>query len=160
MGLGIIPKNYPCETNGTAVIVTTLDHHISGPSLDENGATVGQINCDDTAECGGCPWRSRLGSHATSALSLMGTRCWYRGTHGAYLLSMLDMNATALYGDDNNEVTAPVLKELVAGIDERVDYREPIIGPDGDDLRDDYRYLRDWLAFAADECDGAETWEH
>lgn len=158
MGLDNIPNNYPCKTNGTAVMVKMIDQRTGEPYIDENGETVDQINCDSTMECGGCPWKVRLGDRAGSVLGIFGTHCWYRGKYGVSLLSMLDMDAEALYGNSDHKVTVPVLRELIAEMDERLDYTEPVIGPNGSDLRDDYRYLRDWMEFVADECDGAEAW--
>lgn len=158
MGLDNIPKHYPCKTNGTAVMVTKIDQRTGEPYIDENGETVDQINCDATVECGGCPWHARLGTQAGGALGFLGTHCWYRGKYGVWLLAQLDINAEALYGDSDHEVTVPALRELIAEMDELVDYSEPIYDAEGADLRDDYRYLRDWLEFAAEECGGAMAW--
>ena len=157
MGLDNIPKNYPCKANGTAVMDKMIDQRTGEPYINENGETVDQINCDSTMECGGCPWKVRLGDQTGSVLGILGTHCWYRGKYGVRLLSMLDMDAEALYGDENQEVTVPVLRELIAEMDERVDYSQPIT-IDGDDIVDDYRYLRDWMEFVADECGGAVAW--
>jgi len=163
MGLDNIPNKYACKTQGTAVMVELIDQATGKAILDENGQTYEQIDCDQTMACGGCPWKDRLGNSNGRVYGIFGTPCWYRGKYGVRLLDAVGIHGgQMLYGTsyDKPVVTPHACTLLADNIDDHLgdgDETERFF-MDGEDVTDDLIYLRDWLMFVAEECDGSEAW--
>lgn len=142
MGLDNIPRDYPCQRQGTAVLVD------------------GKIDCDATMGCGACPWKNAAPTKG-AVYGILGAPCWYRGKYGAALLATLGRTAAgdALYGDDNGIVSPDTLREIASVVVEIKDSfgGRPIL-LDGEDETASLDYLAWWCEFAADECDGAVAW--
>lgn len=156
MGLDNIPKNYACRKNGTAVMVKMMDHRTGEPYIDQNGDTVDQIDCDATVTAGGCPWHRRLGNQDGGVLGPLGTYCWYRGKYGVQLLAKVGIDGMALYGDEDEFVSADTCHGLADDIDDHIETTRASMPDVQHEV--DLVYLRDWLRFVADECDGADAW--
>jgi hypothetical protein len=169
MGLDNIPKNYPCKTQGTAVLEPRLDENGS-PRLDDKGSPLTTINCDKTAECGGCTWKNDYeasGLRGGQVSGIFGTSCWYRGKYGNYLLERLghydEDGSVSFYGDneDGTEKSAQDCADLASIFDESIiEYRiteEYEAGAD-DDTIIEAKYASWWLNWVAEKADGSVCW--
>ena len=170
MGLDNIPRNYPCKTGGTAVMVNMKDHQTGEDYINENGEPELQIDCDATQECGGCPWKNKVAGEG-AVYGILGTSCWYRGKYGAVLLDAAGIDANPLWGDGDGEVTPDVCRgiademreyaenyaEVEADGEKRITIRDPYDGEDAD-VTDQFFYLIRWLEWVAEDCDGAVAW--
>ncbi|MGA0848620.1 MAG: hypothetical protein ACO3RX_01595 [Chthoniobacterales bacterium] len=133
---------------------------------DENGDPIDQVDCDRTMRCGGCPWKNDLGQSAGAVYGMMGTSCWYRGKYGAYLLDAAGIEAERLWGDDQQMVRPDVCREIAYEMTAygAINSADPVEdGPfvlmvDGEDVAEQFWYLRDWLLWVADKCEGAVAW--
>lgn len=164
MGLDNIPKNYPCKTLGTAVMVKMKDRD-GNVFVDSEGDTHDQIDCEATQEAYGCPWYKNFGKRrADSVGGIFGTSCWYRGKYAYAMLSSLEIGEPeVLYGDAEGEIAPDTLRELAYDMDEAM--KDAVTGErqtqiiwEGENVAGQYWYLRDWLIWTADQCEGAMAW--
>ena len=153
MGLDNIPKQYPCKTQGTAVMVDD------------------QIDCKATQSCGGCPYVNELNKQDKEALGnpvygMFGTDCWYRGKYGNFLLDAIgygDSDDFSFYGDneDGTEKSPESCLTLAQVIDEAFDECQEDDGVyrmGGEDISPDLRYASWYLKWAAEFTDGLVCW--
>ena len=153
MGLDNIPKQYPCKTQGTAVMVED------------------QIDCKATQSCGGCPYVNELNKQDKEALGnpvygMFGTDCWYRGKYGNFLLDAIgygDSDFFSFYGDneDGTEKSPESCLVVAAVIDEAFDECQEDDGVyrmGGEDISPDLRYASWYLKWAAEFTDGLVCW--
>lgn len=154
MGLDNIPKQYPCKTQGTAI-------------LDDED----RIDCKATQEQNGCPYltdfaKSGLGGGAV--YGMFGTDCWYRGKYGNYLLEASTVGDTMgdelnFYGDeDDGTVKTP--KSCVATADlcreAWQSYKDEEIAGDEEiaEIVAGLKYAEWYLRWAAETTDGLSCW--
>lgn len=167
MGLDNIPKNYPCKTKGTAVLVARTNRETGEPITDpDTNEPMTSIDCEATQACGGCPWKSAheaAGQPGGAVYGMLGTDCWYRGKYGEWLISEFTVadpmgeNYT-FYGDneDGTEKSADSCLHLADFIDDIV-----ADGPhqlDGEDVTEQLRYAAFWMRWVGEEADGAICW--
>lgn len=162
MGLDNIPRNYPCKTQGTAVIEPRLDPN-GEQYLDDDGVPMTYINCQKTAECGGCTWKN---DYEASGLSggmvsgIFGTECWYRGKYGNNLLERLGYfvdDDISFYGDneDGTEKSVSSCRTLADVINDEISRNEHDLTPEE---TDDAKYAAWWLSWVAEKADGSVCW--
>lgn len=161
MGLDNIPRNYPCKTQGTAVLEPRLDQD-GNPSLNDDGTPRLSINCQATSECGGCTWKNDYeasGLNGGSVTGMFGTDCWYRGKYGNWLLAEMgyDSDDLSFYGDneDGTEKSVESCKTLSETIVETLDENEHNLDADG---VKDALYAAWWLNWVAEKADGSTCW--
>jgi hypothetical protein len=162
MGLDNFPRNYPCKTQGTAVMVQRKNHE--GTLLThEDGSPDMSIDCQASQACGGCPYKNaydKSGLNGGSVTGMFGTDCWYRGKWGNYLLEQADISTDELtfYGDteDGTEKSAQSCIDLADAIKNFLDDDELI--SNGENLTGDLRYAEWYLRWASEECDGLGAW--
>jgi hypothetical protein len=168
MGLDNIPKNYPCRTQGTAVITPRLNKN-GEQMLEEDGSVMTMIDCNATQACGGCPYKNELDKQDKDALGnpvygIFGTDCWYRGKYGNYLMEAIGYSDSFdFYGDneDGSEKSKVSCLSVAQVIDEAIDECEEEDGVyrmDGHDITPDLRYASWYLKWAAEFCDGLVCW--
>ena len=142
MGLDNIPKEYPCRSKGTAVLVDD------------------RIDCQATQAAGGCPWLNAGPPEEGRVLGMFGTDCWYRGKYGNYLLgeemTMVDEDMTHLtfYGDnedgteksaDSCLVLADFIKDHITEVSDEENHNALV-------------YAQWYLRWVAAECGGLVCW--
>jgi len=159
MGLDNIPKNYPCKTQGTAVLVQRKDREGNLLTL-EDGSPNLAISCDDTMACGGCPYKNALdksGLAGGAVYGIFGTPCWYRGKHGNYLLSEAgyDNEQVSFYGD-NEDGTEKSPESCVA----LADHISDVLDEDelSAEAREGLAYAEWYLRWVAEEAEGLVCW--
>lgn len=162
MGLDNIPRNYPCKTQGTAVLEPRINRETGEPVTDpDTGETMTTINCQATQACGGCPWKnayekSNLSGGAVSGI--FGTDCWYRGKYGNYLLEELGLydetEAITFYGD-NIDATEKSSAACIRTAEAMEDALEDQFVPE---IATEVRYAAWWLRWVAEEADGSVCW--
>ena len=167
MGLDNIPKNYPCKSKGTAVMVRRLDKD-GQPIRGQDGEFVESISCEETANRNACPYQTAVkasGMTEGAVYGMFGTPCWYRGKWGNYLMQALDGSEGEydFYGDNEEgtekspescRATADYMEGLLN--DKIQDSPEFIVN--GEDLIPQIRYAIWWLRWTADEADGSTCW--
>ena len=150
MGLDNFPRQYPCKTQGTAVMVED------------------RIDCQATQACGGCPYmteRNKQENLGTPVYGMFGTDCWYRGKWGNHLLSAVGIEDDNLnfYGDNEDGTekspeSCETLAETIAeALTDNCDSNGHII-LDGEDIAPDLRYAEWYLRWASENCDGLSAW--
>lgn len=159
MGLDNFPKNYPCKTQGTAVMVQRKNHE--GTLLThEDGSPDMVIDCDGTQACGQCPYKNafdKSGLDGGAVYGMFGTPCWYRGKYGNHLLDLVEIDTDDynFYGDneDGTEKSAQSCKSLADAIS------EALTEFDGaNEYADELRYAEWYLRWASEKCDGLGAW--
>lgn len=162
MGLDNIPRNYPCQTQGTAIQVQRKNR--DGELLtNEDGTPSMATSCEATQECGGCPYKNaydKSGLAGGAVYGMLGTDCWYRGKYGNYLLSAVGVDEFSFYGDneDGSEKSAESCEQLADIIGEVLTDNGGHIFADGEDITGQLRYAEWYLRWAAKECDGLVAW--
>ena len=170
MGLDNYPNEYPCKTQGTAILED------------------GKIDCRATQENGGCPYVTELDKvktalyeekilFGTPVYGMFGTDCWYRGKYGNYLLEALGYSndeKISFYGDseDGSKKSPASCLELATVIDEAIgDIEQDNAGRNeanttrilnGDlgsqDITAELRYASWYLKWAAKHANGLSCW--
>ncbi len=162
MGLDNIPKNYPCKTRGTAVMVARLDQ--AGNNIVEDGETLEAIDCDATQACGGCPYKTaydKSGLAGGAVYGMFGTNCWYRGKYGNFLLGAIGIqDEHGFYGDneDGTEKSPESCLALADTISDTLDDEPVVRGEDGENITQEVRYAEWWLRWVAEEAGGSICW--
>lgn len=164
MGLDNMPNNYPCKTQGTAVMVQRTNHE--GTLLTrEDGSPDMSIDCQASQACGGCPYKNahdKSGLNNAGVTGMFGTDCWYRGKYGNHLLTLagVDNDDYNFYGDnaDGTEKSAESCKELAGIISQAIMDNDEQLVVDGEDYTDELRYAEWYLRWASEECDGLGAW--
>ena len=164
MGLDNFPKQYPCKTQGTAVMVQRTNRE--GTLLtNEDGTPDMAISCEATQACGGCPYmneRNKQTDLGNPVYGMFGTDCWYRGKYGNFIIGALGIENDELsfYGDneDGTEKSPESCLQLADAIGEELDDLGGHIIADGEDITPDLRYAEWYLRWAAEFCDGLEAW--
>lgn len=165
MGLDNIPKVYPCKKHGTAII-----------------NEQDQIDCQQTQESGGCPWKNQKESNpllkdARATLGMFGTDCWYRGKYGNYLTGdMSNFNpdfpydSSAFYGEGTDDGEGLSESYCLSLSWTMKDYTEEWINyvknhsevkgnlEEENDLINDWIYASWWLEFVGKNAEGSEVW--
>lgn len=182
MGLDNIPHNYPCRTNGTAVMEPRLNNE-GQPILDDDGTPMMAIDCRATQAAGGCPWLNANPPEAgrvigmrvigMRVIGMFGTSCWYRGKYGNYLIEKYgeydETEGYSFYGSDANgayksagecEMLADHLIGLLPTTDPKDDDRPDDFGLEemDQDEKADIEYAAWWLRWAAKHADGSDCW--
>lgn len=163
MGLDNFPKNVPCKTQGTAVLVTKRDAE-GKAYVQEDGTEVQVISCEQTQACGGCPYKNdyeKSGLVGGAVYGMFGADCWYRGKYGNYLLEAVgaDTDTHSFYGDQEDATVKSVESCL-----ELADFLDDILAEEGriiingDDLTQDIKYAEWYLRWASEKCDGLGAW--
>ncbi len=164
MGLDNFPHNYPCKTQGTAVMVQRTNHE--GVLLTEDdGSPSMSISCENTQACGGCPYKNayeKSGLAGGAVYGMFGTDCWYRGKYGNHLLSLADIDNDDynFYGDntDGTEKSAGSCVEVADMIGQTLVDKDGKIIVDGEDLTSELKYAEWYLRWVAKECNGIDAW--
>jgi hypothetical protein len=164
MGLDNFPRNYPCKTQGTAVMTQRKNHE--GTLLTrEDGSPDMVIDCDATTACGQCPYKNafdKSGLDGGAVYGMFGTPCWYRGKYGNHLLNLADIDTDQenFYGDneDGTEKSAQSCEHLADTISEALMEHAGHLIVDGEDYADELRYAEWYLRWASEECDGLGAW--
>jgi hypothetical protein len=161
MGLDNMPNNYPCKTQGTAVMTQRKNHE--GTLLtEEDGSPMMSIDCDATQACGQCPYQNafiKSGLDGGAVYGMFGTPCWYRGKYGNHLLEIADIDTDQhnFYGDneDGTEKSAQSCKSLADTISEALAEMEIKVA---EEYADELRYAEWYLRWASEECNGLGAW--
>ncbi len=156
MGLDNFPRQYPCKTQGTAVLVARKGGD-GQDLLEDDGTPSLAISCDETQACGGCPWKNALdksGITGGAVYGMFGTPCWYRGKYGNYLLQEAGIEGNDFYGDneDGTEKSSEsclVLADIIG---------EELPNINDNDVREGLNYAEWYLRWVAEECDGLVCW--
>lgn len=157
MGLDNFPRNYPCKTQGTAVM--TQRKNREGTLLTrEDGSPDMVIDCDATTACGQCPYKNafdKSGLDGGAVYGIFGTPCWYRGKYGNALLSEagIDSDDLTFYGDQEDG-TYKSPESCIALADEISDTLSDLEG----DVLEGLKYAEWYLRWVAKECDGMDAW--
>lgn len=174
MGLDNYPHNYPCKTQGTAVMVEHLDAQ-GKPFLNEDGTINMQIDCKATQECGGCPYKNdfeKSGLDGGAVYGMFGTDCWYRGKHGNALIAQIVTGSYDPYGADddmsfygNNEDASYRDAE---GCNLLADYIDELLEDESENtgltlaqeygIEDELKYAGWYARWCAEKCDGMTAW--
>lgn len=177
MGLDNIPHNYPCRTNGTAVMEPRLNNE-GQPILDEDGTPMMAINCQATQAAGGCQWLNANPPEAGRVIGLFGTSCWYRGKYGNYLLEEVlnigydETEGYSFYGSNADGtyksageclMLADAIAESAAEIEwvedpSSVDYLATGIEAAAIEHKGEVEYAEWWLRWVAEHADGSDCW--
>ncbi len=171
MGLDNIPKNYPCKTQGTAVMEQRTNN-AGEPAFDpEDGTPMMVVSCSATQECGGCPYVNELnkqdkGELGNPVYGMFGTDCWYRGKYGQWLLEAIgygDSDDFSFYGDsqDGTEKSKDSCLALAQVIDEALvecDEEDGVYRMNGEDMTPDLKYASWYLKWSAEFADGLVCW--
>ncbi len=178
MGLDNFPHEYPCKRQGTAVIEKRTHTW-----TDDEGKVQSEdsypIDCEATADAGGCPFLNADPPAEGAVLGMLGTHCWYRGKYGNWLLRALSSNTTDIdavddlltdYGDDNFYGTdadglhrpagacLSLADQMESALDERDGKLVFINDGEEDDRTADAKYAIWYLRWVAKECDGMGAW--
>jgi hypothetical protein len=150
VGLDNIPKEYPCRSKGTAVLVED-----------------DRIDCKATQAAGGCPWLNAGPPEEGRVLGMFGTDCWYRGKYGNYLLAEVteadkvgdDVN---FYGDneDGTEKSPDSCVKLATIIRSALDTYD-LADLEDEEKRQTFEglnYAEWYLRWVAAECGGLVCW--
>ena len=166
MGLDNFPHEYPCKTQGTAVMETV--------ELND-GSTTERIGCDSTVEAGGCPFRN-ANPPSGQVTGFLGTYCWYRGKHGNWLINALNSDTTnsndidpyvwdvdgdnTFYGTaEAGEYRPPgACRDLADDMESSLDERGGRLAFGENDFTDEVKFAIWYLRWAADECNGMGAW--
>lgn len=163
MGLDNIPRQYPCKTQGTAVLVARKGRD-GETILGDDGTPSLAISCEETQACGGCPYKNaydKSGLAGGAVYGIFGTPCWYRGKYGNALLQEAgfydDTDSLNFYGDneDGTEKSPESCVTLADVIGELLDDTDPELS---DEARADLKYAEWYLRWVAEECDGLVCW--
>lgn len=161
MGLDNIPKNYPCKTKGTAVLVARKNHQTGEDIIDpDTNQPMMSIDCEATQACGGCPWKNAYEAsnlEAGPTTGMFGTDCWYRGKYGNYLIETLggfEADDLSFYGD-NEDGTEKSVYSCISTADYIDELLAETFAPE---IAADARYASWWLRWVADEADGSVCW--
>lgn len=166
MGLDNMPHNYPCRTQGTAVMEPRIGRD-GNALLDEDGAPMMAVDCEATQACGGCPYKNAYGKSGLdggAVYGMFGTDCWYRGKYGNWLLVDAgiydESDNLTFYGnaDDSTYKTAKSCLDLADAISDFLDDEPDWKASEGDGNASDLRYAEWYLRWAAEECDGLNAW--
>ena len=177
MGLDNIPHNYPCKSNGTAVMEPRLNTE-GQPILDDDGTPMMVINCQATQAAGGCQWLNANPPEAGRVTGILGTSCWYRGKYGNYLLeevlgiaydetegySFYGSNADGTYKSASEcELLADAIEDAINEIEwvedpSTVDYLETGIEAAAIEYKAEAEYAEWWLRWVAEHADGSDCW--
>jgi hypothetical protein len=168
MGLDNIPKVYPCQKANTVILTDD-----------------GKIDCDETQNNGGCPWKNEYESNpllkeASPTYGMLGTGCWYRGKYGNSLLNLSENGDFSSYGDtlysfygkgfdDGKEGMSPEYcqemsqymkneTEHFAAMVRDYQERNPSEKIDEKSIINDWIYASWWLDFVAKYADGSRVW--
>lgn len=159
MGLDNIPRQYPCKTQGTAVLVARKGRD-GETLLEDDGTPSLAISCEDTQACGGCPYKNALdksGISGGAVYGMFGTPCWYRGKYGNYLLDEAGIGGddTNFYGDneDGTEKSPKSCVELADLIDDVLSENDLSA-----EITEGLKYAEWYLRWASEECDGLVCW--
>lgn len=166
MGLDNIPYQYPCRTQGTAVLITRKDQD-GNTILDDDGSVLQMCDCQATQSAGGCPYlialNRDLGDADGRVTGMFGTDCWYRGKWGNHLLQELgiyDEPHISFYGDndDGSVKSAESCRKLADALTDEWKRRETKVVINDEDVSKEIQYAAWWARWAADECDGSRCW--
>jgi hypothetical protein len=166
MGLDNIPKNYPCKTQGTAVLVHRLDND-ENPVYDENGEAVTSIDCEQTQAAGGCPWKNANPPIEGHVLGMFGTDCWYRGKYGNRLLEEATDNDPmgdnlSFYGDEEDGTVKSVSSCIATADLCRLAWNsyepEEAAAEETAEIIAGLQYAEWYLRWAAETTDGLICW--
>jgi|TARA_B110001454_G_scaffold213789_1_gene232545 hypothetical protein len=175
MGLDNMPHDYPCKTQGTALMERITLH---------DGSTDERIDCNSTIEAGGCPY-TNANPPGGQVVGMMGTHCWYRGKYGNFLINALNSDSTNIhdidsyitdgdstfYGTDPDGTYRPAQEcldlahEMETSLLKRggklsfinaTDYKNG--EPTEDDLTDEVEFAIWYLRWVAKECNGMDAW--
>jgi hypothetical protein len=163
MGLDNIPHQYPCSTQGTAVLVPRLD--AEGKAwVQDDGTPMQSIDCQATQACGGCSWQNAEPPIDGKVTGMFGTDCWYRGKYGNVLLSEFgDYNETenrSFYGSDEGGAYKTAedclgLSKYIDGLIEKTDWTR-VVQPES--AKSGLEYASWWLRWVSEEADGSDCW--
>lgn len=161
MGLDNIPHTYACKAAGTAVLTAN----------DEGDVFV---NCGETMEAGGCPWKRESESRGTPVTGMLGTPCWYRGKAGNWMLDEVQEAGHTLpveiaggfYGAGSQEDEGPQLdpgycERLATWMEDHAELFASLHRGDEDGGRaavEMWRYGAWWLHFTGLNCEGSDVW--
>ena len=177
MGLDNIPHNYPCRTNGTAIMEARLDAD-GNAILDDDGTPIMSINCQATQAAGGCQWLNANPPEGGRVTGMFGTSCWYRGKYGNFLLEEVlslgydENEGISFYGSNFDGsyksageclVLADAIKSAAEDITwvedpASVDYFGTGVEAAAIEYKDDVEYAEWWLRWAAEYADGSDCW--
>lgn len=155
MGLDNIPKNYPCKTQGTVVLV---------PKTFDDGTTVDQIDCKATQEAGGCPWLNGNPPTKGRVYGILGTECWYRGKYGNALLEDAGLGGGNDFYGDNDDSTEKSPESCIHLAEQIAQYLTHTFLPDivpteeAAELKAELEYAEWYLRWAAEQADGLVCW--
>jgi hypothetical protein len=150
VGLDNIPKEYPCRSKGTAVLVED-----------------DRIDCKATQAAGGCPWLNAGPPEEGRVLGMFGTDCWYRGKYGNYLLAEVTDadpmgDEESFYGDneDGTEKSPGSCERLAEIIAKAIKTYEPadLAEADKRETYEGLKYAEWYLRWVAAECGGLVCW--
>jgi len=163
MGLDNMPHEYPCQTQGTAVMETIT---MRDGSVEKDA----RIDCNETVAADGCPF-TNAEPPPGQVTGMLGTYCWYRGKYGNALiraLSDLDMDDYSGDTDDDNfygtdeeglyrppEACLSLADQMESALDER---GGTLIAQHDEDVTDEAKFAIWYLRWVAKECDGMDAW--
>ncbi len=156
IGLDSLPREYPCQLEGTAVMED------------------GRIDCDRTIAVAGCPWAREYdaaGEPGESVIGMLGTYCWFRGKVGEWALRLLEEVGEeapySFYGGDDEAEPGVLPPDECLGLAKWMEdrgelYAKLAIDEYGSDEASDqvevYTYAIWWLRFAAQHANGTRAW--
>jgi len=176
MGLDNMPHEYPCKTQGTAIMEQRVSQKTGEALLDEDGQPMMTIKCEETQEAGGCPYQNAFAKSGITegrVYGMFGTDCWYRGKYGNAILAEASHNSMddefTFYGDndDASHKSAESCTQLADFIKVvTASYENEDIAADADkefaedkaDVLNGLRYAEWYLRWAAAECGGLDCW--
>ena len=159
MGLDNFPHEYPCRTQGTAIMETvTLN----------DGSTDERIGCEETVLAGGCPF-TNANPPPGQVTGFLGTYCWYRGKYGNWLVRALkgldpaafdDVGEDDFYGTDPDGVYRPpeACRSLADQMESDRAERGGTLTYQDSDATDEVKFAIWYLRWVADECNGMGAW--
>ena len=159
MGLDNFPHEYPCTTQGTAIMETVIYR---------DGAEHERIDCEETVASNGCPF-TNASPPPGQVTGMLGTYCWYRGKYGNWLvraLNGMDPEAFDDTGDDNfygtdeaGEYRPPgACRSLADQMESALDERGGTLVLRDEDVTDEAKFAIWYLRWVADECNGMGAW--
>ena len=165
MGLDNFPHEYPCTTQGTAIMETVIYR---------DGSEHERIDCEETVASNGCPF-TNASPPPGQVTGMLGTYCWYRGKYGNWLVRALngmdpeafdDLGDDNFYGTDEEGLYRPpeaclsLADQMESSLAERggklTSFSEP--GHDQDELTEEVLFAIWYLRWVAKECDGMDAW--
>ena len=161
MGLDNFPHEYPCVTQGTAIMETIT---MRDGSVEKDA----RISCEETVAADGCPF-TNANPPPGQVVGMMGTYCWYRGKYGNWLVRALngwDPEAFDDTGDDNfygtdeaGEYRPPgACRSLADQMESALDERGGTLVLRDEDVTDEAKFAIWYLRWVADECNGMGAW--